>query len=381
MAMNLSYILGQLESRKGSDVFITVGVPPLLKVSGRMEALDDISLDIASASELVFASMSVTQREQFEREHEANFAIATDDGARFRVSAFYQRGNPGMVIRRIETSIPTLDGLKLPAIVHDLAMTKRGLVLFVGGTGAGKSTSLAAMIGERNASAPGHILTIEDPVEFVHPHRKCIVTQREVGVDTDSFDTALKNALRQTPDVVLIGEVRSREIMDYAIAFAETGHLALATLHANNANQALDRIVNFFPSERRSQLLLDLSLNLKAVVAQQLVPTVDGQDRVAALEVLLGTPIVKEKIRNGEVHELKEIMSSSEEQGMQTFDRHLYRLYRDGWISYENALAHADSANEVRLMAKLGGKVEDSDGGEGGRRPPPDLPSFNLADY
>ena len=361
--MQLDFLLAQLVERKGSDLLVTTGSAPLIKVDGSLEALGGEPLDCSEAAQLVRASMTEAQAAQFEQDQEANFAIVNDAGLRFRVSAFYQRGNPGMVIRRIETSIPQLDELQLPAIIHELAMTKRGLILFVGGTGSGKSTSLAAMIGERNAKASGHILTVEDPVEFVHPHHKCIVTQREVGVDTRSFAAALKNALRQTPDVILIGEVRSREIMDYAVSFAETGHLVLATLHANNANQALDRIINFFPSERRSQLLMDLSLNLKAVVAQQLIPGVTDQGRVAAVEVLLGTPLVREKIRSGDIHELKEIMAASEEQGMQTFDYHLFRLYRDGLISYDNALAHADSANEVRLMAKLEGVEEGTPAG------------------
>ena len=373
--MEIDHLLGEMTARKGSDLFVTAGVPPSMKVYGALERLGEGALDENGTAALVRATMRPEQWEAFQREREANFAVVRGDGSRFRVSAFYQRGQAGMVIRRIETAIPELDELGLPPVIAELAMLKRGLILFVGGTGTGKSTSLAAMIGKRNASAPGHILTIEDPVEFVHPHRQCIVNQREVGVDTESFEAALKNALRQAPDVVLIGEIRSREIMDYAVAFAETGHLALATLHANNANQALDRIINFFPSERRDQLLMDLSLNLRAVVAQQLIPAADGQGRVAALEVLLDSPLVKDKIRDGEVHELKEIMAKSEEMGMQTFDRHLHRLYRQGRISYESALAHADSANEVRLMAKLEGG---GDGGEGRR--PPDTPDLSLVD-
>ena len=371
--------LEQMARRKGSDLFVTVGVAPSMKVNGALEPLSDAALDADGARALVLSTMNDHQRALYDQEHEANFAVVTDAGDRFRVSAFYQRGQCGMVIRRIETTIPELSDLNLPSVIGDLAMTKRGLILFVGGTG--KSTSLAAMIGKRNASAPGHILTIEDPVEYVHPHRQCIVNQREVGVDTNSFEEGLKNALRQAPDVVLIGEIRSREIMDYAVAFAETGHLALATLHANNANQALDRIINFFPSDRREQLLMDLSLNLKAVVAQQLIPTVDGQGRVAAQEILLGTPLVQDKIRAGEVHELKAIMGQSTEQGMQTFDNHLYTLYRDGWISYENALAHADSANEVRLMAKYGeGGGGDAGSGAGGGSGGPPKPDFSLVD-
>ncbi|MFO8156137.1 MAG: PilT/PilU family type 4a pilus ATPase, partial [Thiohalospira sp.] len=279
-------LLEQMARRKGSDLFVTVGMPPAMKINGALEHLTDSALDAGGARALVLSTMNDHQRAAYERDHEANFAVVTQNGDRFRVSAFYQRGQCGMVIRRIETTIPELEDLDLPAIIGDLAMTKRGLILFVGGTGTGKSTSLAAMLGKRNASAPGHILTIEDPVEYVHPHRQCIVTQREVGVDTASFEEGLKNALRQAPDVVLIGEIRSREIMDYAVAFAETGHLALATLHANNANQALDRIINFFPSDRRAQLLMDLSLNLKAVVAQHLIHPLDGEGRVAAQEIL-----------------------------------------------------------------------------------------------
>ncbi|MBK1735914.1 type IV pili twitching motility protein PilT [Halorhodospira abdelmalekii] len=384
--MRLQQLLEIFQERKGSDLFITVGRAPILKVDGRHEPLDDQPLSVEGAAHLVDEALNEHQQALFAEMHEANFAIATDEGARFRVSAFYQRGAPGMVIRRIETAIPSLESLNLPALIGDLALTKRGLILFVGGTGTGKSTSLAAMIGRRNASAPGHILTIEDPIEFIHPHQQCIVNQREVGVDTDSFDTALKNALRQAPDVILIGEIRSREIMDYAIAFAETGHLTLATLHANNANQALDRIINFFPGERRDQLLMDLSLNLKAVIAQQLIPRADQAGRVAALEVMLGTPLVQDKIRKGEVHALKEIMKASEEQGMQTFDRHLYRLYSGGWISYESALAYADSANEVRLMIKLGAdySADSAEGSEASseQRGPAAaaVPGFKLVD-
>ena len=371
-------LLARMGTEKGSDLFVTVGVPPSMKVNGGLQGLAEDALDEDQARSLVLSTMTDEQQAAYLAGHEANFAIVLDNGARFRVSAFFQRGQCGMVVRRIETAIPTLSELALPPVIADLAMTKRGLILFVGGTGTGKSTSLAAMIGHRNASAPGHILTIEDPVEYVHPHLKCIVNQREVGVDTASFEEGLKNALRQAPDVVLIGEIRSREIMDYAVAFAETGHLALATLHANNANQALDRIINFFPSDRREQLLMDLSLNLKAVVAQQLIPTPDGQGRVAAQEILINTPLVQDKIRAGEVHELQAIMQQSKEQGMQTFDGHLYELYQSGRISYESALAHADSANEVRLMAKLGDG--DSPTPPGGTPPPSSSTDFSLVD-
>ncbi len=374
--MELQQLLSQAVEQGASDVFITVGTPPAIKAKGQVAAATDEALDQERARALVEATMTAEQRETFEQTREANFAIVTDDGSRFRVSAFHQRGAPGMVLRRIETTVPSLEELGLPPTLRELAGRKRGLILFVGGTGTGKSTSLAAMIGDRNASQSGHILTVEDPVEYIHTHQRSIITQREVGIDTDSFDTALRNALRQAPDVIFIGEVRSREIMDYAVAFAETGHLTLATLHANNANQALDRIINFFPSERREQLLMDLSLNLQGIIAQQLIPTRDGAGRVAALEILLNTPLAQEHIRNGEIHALKELMGKSEEHGMQTFDRHLFRLYQAGQISYENALAHADSANEVRLMIKLEGQDSSQ---EGGQRPP-DAPDLSLSE-
>jgi twitching motility protein PilU len=299
--------------------------------------------------------MSEAQVQEFEAERECNFAIHSPVAGRFRVSAFYQRNFAGMVLRRIETLIPSVDDLKLPDIIKQLSMTKRGLIIFVGATGTGKSTSLASMIGYRNANSKGHIITIEDPIEFIHEHQGCMVTQREVGVDTPSFDIALKNTLRQAPDVIMIGEVRTRETMDYALAFAETGHLCLATLHANNANQALDRIINFFPADRHRQVWMDLSLNLRGMVAQQLLPTVDGTGRRAVIEVLINTPLVSDMIRKGEVHMLKELMSKSGEQGMQTFDQALFLLYSAGDISYESALASADSANDLRLMIKLAG--------------------------
>ncbi|MCB1691594.1 MAG: PilT/PilU family type 4a pilus ATPase, partial [Pseudomonadales bacterium] len=296
------------------------------------------------------------QVHEFESERECNFAIHSPVAGRFRVSAFYQRNFAGMVLRRIESHIPTCDDLQLPDVIKTLAMTKRGLIIFVGATGTGKSTSLAAMIGHRNENSRGHIITIEDPIEFIHEHRGCMVTQREVGVDTPSFEIALKNTLRQAPDVIMIGEIRTRETMDYAVAFAETGHLCLATLHANNANQALDRIINFFPADRHDQVWMDLSLNLRGMVAQQLIPTQDGKGRRAAIEVLINTPLVSDIIRKGEVHTLKEIMSKSSEQGMQTFDQALYKLYSAGEITYEAALASADSANDLRLLIKLAGE-------------------------
>jgi twitching motility protein PilU len=307
--------------------------------------------------EVVEAIMSEDQKKEFHDTNECNFAISASGVGRFRVSAFIQRNHAGMVLRKIETKIPTLEDLRLPAIIKNLAMVKRGLVLFVGGTGTGKSTSLAAMIGYRNKNSTGHIISIEDPIEYIHQHDGCIITQREVGLDTESFETALKNTLRQAPDVILIGEIRTRETMEHAITFAETGHLCLATLHANNANQALDRIINFFPEDRRDQLLMDLSLNLKGIVAQQLIPTPDGKGRRAAIEVLVNTPLAADIIRKGAVHELKELMRKSNQHGMKTFDQALYELYTAGEITYEDAIHAADSANELRLMIKLGDKA------------------------
>src|SRR5690606_7603788 len=351
--MDFNALLQLMVEKKGSDLCITAGMPPSMKIAGRLTPITRTSLTSEQARQVVLSVMTPAQREEFERTRECNFAISASGIGRFRVSAFYQRNHAGMVLRRIETYIPSVDELKLPPIIKDLAMTKRGLIIFVGATGTGKSTSLASMIGFRNQNSTGHIITIEDPIEYVHQHAGCIVTQREVGIDTESFEVALRNTLRQAPDVILIGEIRTRETMDYAIAFAETGHLCLATLHANNANQAMDRIVNFFPPERHNQLFMDLSLNLKAVIAQQLIPTPDGRGRVPAVEILIATPLVQEKIREGAVHELKEIMKRSREHGMQTFDQHLYELYKSGQITYEDALRYADSANEVRLMAKL----------------------------
>ncbi len=352
--MDFNALLELLVSKKGSDLFITAGLPPSMKVAGRIMPVTKAKLTPEQVRQIVFGVMNDRQRAEFEETHECNFAISAKGLGRFRVSAFYQRNNAGMVLRRIETDIPTIEALRLPSVLHEIAMTKRGLIIFVGATGTGKSTSLAAMIGHRNRNSAGHIITIEDPIEYMHQHAGCIVTQREVGIDTESYEVALKNTLRQAPDVILIGEIRARETMDYAIAFAETGHLCLATLHANNANQAMDRIINFFPSDRHNQLFTDLSLNLKAVIAQQLIPTPDGKGRVPAVEILVGTPLVSDKIHQGEVHEIKEIMKRSSEQGMQTFDQHLYQLYNEGHITYEDALRYADSANEVRLMAKLG---------------------------
>lgn len=337
-----------------SDVFITADRPPALKISGRIVNAGKVALSGEQAGAVVQSIMDAEQQAQFQRAHECNFAIESPALGRFRVSAFYQRGQPGMVLRRIETTIPRVADLGLPPIIEPLALARRGLIIVVGATGTGKSTSLAAMIGHRNAHTNGHIITIEDPIEFLHEHRGCIVTQREVGIDTDSFEVALKNTLRQAPDVIMIGEVRTRETMEHALAFAETGHLCLCTLHANNANQALDRIIQFFPSERHNQVWMDLSLNLKAVVAQQLVPTASAEGRCAAIEVLINSPLVGDHIRKGEVHLLKALMAKSTELGMQTFDQHLYQLYAAGQITAETALAHADSANDLRLMIKLG---------------------------
>lgn len=352
--MDFDSLLKLMVHKNASDLFITAGVSPSLKINGKITPVTQATLTPKQAREIVYSIMSQDQREQFDRTFESNFAISASGIGRFRVSAFQQRNHAGMVLRKIQTTIPTIDELGLPPILRDFAMTKRGLVLLVGATGSGKSTSLAAMIGFRNQNSTGHIISIEDPIEFIHHHEGCIVTQREVGLDTSSFEEALKNTLRQAPDVIMIGEVRTRETMDHAIAFAETGHLCLATLHANNANQAMDRIINFFPEDRRSQLLMDMSLNLKAVVAQQLIPTPDGTGRVLASEIMINTPLISDLIRKGDVHSVKELMAKSRNQGMQTFDQALFDLYKEGNITYEDAINHADSANELRLMIKLG---------------------------
>ena len=357
--MDVNKLLKFMVDKEASDAFITAGVAPSLKIHGKVMAVSDKTLTAEAAHDIVTGVMNDDQKAEFESKHECNFAIARDGIGRFRASAFMQRNLCGMVLRRIETVIPTLEELSLPPIIKELAMTKRGLVIFVGATGTGKSTSLAAMIGHRNRNSSGHIISIEDPIEFVHEHAGCIVTQREVGIDTDSFDIALKNTLRQAPDVILIGEVRSQETMEHAITFAETGHLCLCTLHANNANQALDRILNFFPPERHNQIWMDLSLNLRATIAQQLVPTVDGKGRRGVIEVMLNTPLVSDMIRKGEVHLLKELMAKSNELGMQTFDQALFKLYKEGEITEQAALLHADSSNDLRLMMKL-----DADGGD-----------------
>lgn len=352
--MEFDKLLKLVVEKGASDLFVTAGKPPMIKVNGVLHAVGRNSLAPEQARDLVYGVMNRDQQEMFQATHECNFAINTSGVGRFRVSAFYQRNLVGMVLRRIEVNIPKVDDLGLPPIIKDLAMTKRGLIIFVGATGTGKSTSLAAMIGHRNENSTGHIVSIEDPIEFIHQHKGCVVTQREVGVDTDSFEIALKNVLRQAPDVIMIGEVRSRETMEYALTFAETGHLCLCTLHANNANQALDRIIHFFPSDRHTQVWMDLSLNLRAMVAQQLIPTVDGQGRRAAIEVLINTPLTADHIRKAEVHLIKALMTKSREQGMQTFDHALYELYSQGEITYEAALLHADSPNDLRLMIKLG---------------------------
>jgi len=351
--MDFERLLTMMVEKGASDLFITAGAPPSMKLNGKMIAATTTPLAPEKAREIVLSVMNEKQREEFVEKKELNFAVSARGIGRFRASAFYQRNLAGMVLRRIETNIPKIDDLGLPSSIKQLAMTKRGLIIFVGATGTGKSTSLAAMIGHRNRNSKDHIISIEDPIEFIHKHEGCIITQREVGIDTDSFETALKNTLRQAPDVILIGEVRSRETMDHAIAFAETGHLCLCTLHANNANQALDRIIHFFPADRHRQLWMDLSLNLKAIVAQQLIPTPDGQSRRACMEILINTPLAQDLIRKGEVSDLKDLMKKSTELGMQTFDQALYALYDRGEITYEDALLHADAPNDLRLMIKL----------------------------
>ncbi|MBU2709513.1 PilT/PilU family type 4a pilus ATPase [Zooshikella harenae] len=356
--MEIEKLLRVMVEKAASDLFITAGVPPSIKVHGRIVPVTKTAMSPEKTRETVLGVMNEKQQQEFLENHECNFAISARGIGRFRASAFYQRNLVGMVLRRIETSIPKVDDLGLPDVIKDLAMAKRGLIIFVGATGTGKSTSLASMIGHRNANSSGHIISIEDPIEYIHQHRGCIISQREVGLDTDSFEIALKNTLRQAPDVIMIGEVRSRETMEYAVAFAETGHLCLATLHANNANQALDRIIHFFPADRHGQIWMDLSLNLRAIIAQQLVPTPDGKGRRAVIEVLLNTPLASDIIRKGAVHELKPLMTKSTELGMQTFDQALYSLYVHGEITYEDALAHADSPNDLRLMIKLGSETD-----------------------
>ena len=350
-------LLSMMLSKKGSDLFITSGFPPAIKVDGKLTPVTSQLLTPQHTQELARAIMNDRQAAEFEASKECNFAINPAGIGRFRVNAFIQQGRVGLVLRTITTTIPKFDDLKLPPVLKEVALAKRGLVLFVGGTGSGKSTSLAAMIGHRNENSHGHIITIEDPVEFVHPHINCVVTQREVGVDTDTWEAALKNTLRQAPDVILIGEIREREVMEHAIAFAETGHLAMGTLHANNANQALDRIINFFPEDRRQQLLMDLSLNLRGIVAQRLIPLKEGKGRAAAVEIMLNSPLISDLIFKGEVSGIKEIMKKSRELGMQTFDASLFDLFEEGRISYEDALRNADSLNDLRLNIKLNSKM------------------------
>lgn len=350
-------LLKALVERDGSDLFITVGFPPAMKIHGKVTPVSKTKLTPENAKSLCQAIMNDKQLKEFEATKECNFALAPEGVGRFRANAYIQQGYHGLVLRVIETNVPNIDKLKLPEVLKDVVMTKNGLVIMVGGTGSGKSTSLAAMIDYRNDNTYGHIITIEDPIEYVHPHKKCIIMQREVGVDTDDWEIALKNTLRQAPDVILLGEIRDRETMEFAIAFAETGHLAMATLHANSANQALDRIINFFPEERKSQLLMDLSLNLKSVISQRLLKTPDGKGRVAAIEILLNSPLISDLILKGDVHEIKTIMSKSNELGMKTFDQALFDLYEADKISYDDALRSADSMNELRLRIKLEGKA------------------------
>jgi len=349
-------LLRLMVTRKGSDLFITVGFPPAIKIDGKMTPVSNQPLTPSHTADLARSIMNDRQAAEFEASKECNFAINPAGIGRFRVNAFVQQANIGIVLRTITTLIPKIEDLGLPTVLKDVVMTKRGLAIMVGGTGCGKSTTLAAMIGYRNENSHGHIITIEDPVEFTHPHKGCLITQREVGVDTVNWQTALKNTLRQAPDVILIGEVRDRETMEHAIAFAETGHLCLATLHANSANQALDRIINFFPEERRTQLLMYLSLNLRGLISQRLIPLKEGKGRCAAVEILLNSPLISDLIFKGEVHEIKEIMKKSRELGMQTFDQALFDLFEAGRISYEDALRNADSVNDLRLQIKLHSK-------------------------
>jgi twitching motility protein PilU len=349
-------LLRLMVSKKASDLFITAGFPPAIKLDGRVTPVSQQPLSPQHTSELVRSVMNDRQAAEFESTKECQFAISPGGIGRFRVSALVQQGNIGMVLRTINSKIPTFEELGLPATLKDVAMTKRGLVIMVGATGSGKSTSLAAMVGHRNENSYGHIITIEDPIEYVHPHRNCIMTQREIAVDTDSWENALKNTLRQAPDVIMMGEIRDRDTMNYGIAFAETGHLCMATLHANSANQALDRIINFFPEDRRPQLLMDLSLNMKGMISQRLIPRKEGKGRVAAVEIMLNSPLIADLIFKGDVHEIKEIMKRSRELGMQTFDQHLFDLYDNGVITYEDALRNADSVNDLRLAIKLHSK-------------------------
>jgi len=350
-------LLKLMLQKKASDLFITVGFPPAMKIDGKMTPVSKTALTPDNAKALTYSIMNDRQLKEFDATKECNFAVSPPGVGRFRCNAFIQQGQPGLVLRVITTDIPDMDELGLPEVLKDVVMTKNGLVIMVGGTGSGKSTSLAAMIDHRNRNSYGHIITIEDPIEYVHPHKGCVIMQREVGVDTEGWGIALKNTLRQAPDVILLGEIRDRETMEFGIQFAETGHLALATLHANNANQALDRIINFFPEERKQQLLMDLSANLRGIISQRLMRKKEGKGRVAAIEIMLNTPLIQDLILKGEVHEIKPIMKKSGELGMQTFDQALFNLYEADLISYEDALRQADSVNELRLRIKLEGKA------------------------
>jgi len=357
--MDIEPYLNVMMEKGGSDLFIAVGKQPCIKLHGKVATIGKTVLDQKMARDMALSTMEDWQQEEFLEQKELNYAIVSKKGGRFRVNAFFQMGCVGMVLRKIETDIPSHEQLNLPPILLDICMEKKGIVIFVGGTGTGKSTTLASLISYRNQNSSGHIITIEDPVEFVHQHAGCIITQREIGVDTLNWENALKSTLRQAPDVILIGEIRDQETMEHAVAMAETGHLVFATLHANNANQAMDRVINFFPANKHHQLMVDLSLNLKAFVAQQLLPTVDGKRR-AAIEILINTPLISDLIKKGEVSEIKEVMSRSRESGMQTFDQAIYELYTEELVSYDNAIAYAESKNNLRLMIKLNKGVDES---------------------
>ena len=354
-------LLKLMLARNGSDLFLTAEFPPAFKIDGKVAPVSTVPLSPQHTIELARALMNDRQAAEFEAHKEVNFAISPTGIGRFRVNTFMQQGRVGIVLRTIKSEIPTIEQLQLPSILRDLAMTKRGMIIVVGATGSGKSNTLAAMMGYRNENSFGHIVTIEDPVEFVHPHRSCIVTHREVGVDTENWEVALKNTLRQAPDVIMIGEIRDRETMEHAVAFAETGHLCVATLHANSSNQALDRIINFFPEDRRAQLLMDLSLNLRGIISQRLIPLATGTGRVPAVEIMLNSPLIADLIFKGEVGTIKDVMKKSREIGMQTFDQALFALYEEGRISYEDALRNADSVNDLRLNIKLNSKHSDRD--------------------
>ena len=358
-------LLKRMVDKKGSDLFITSGFPPAIKIDGEIRPQSERALTPEQSATLVRAIMNDKQTREFDSTKECNFAIAPPGIGRFRVSAFVQQGMIGAVLRTINAKIPTFEELDLPPVLREVVLSKRGLVIIVGGTGSGKSTTLAAMVGHRNEKTRGHIVTIEDPVEYIHPHHGCVITHREVGVDTESWHMALKNTLRQAPDVILIGEIRDRDTMEHGIQFAETGHLVLSTLHANSSNQALDRIINFFPDERREQLLMDLSLNIRAMISQRLIPRESGTGRIAAMEIMLSSPLIQDLIFKGEVAQIKEVMSRSNRLGMKTFDQALYELYETGFISYEDALRNADSKNELRLRIKLESKREMKSEAEG----------------